>query len=118
MKKPSKELSPEEKAKRIKRGGRRARRQNMMSKDTSIRTLSIKMGRYRDALTGLTKEHDVFTETLDELLQTVESILKLPTIMKELDEMPKEEPTEEEDIDFDSEEYKQHAIDMGAEEKE
>ena len=87
MKKLSKDLSPSEKEDKMKRGARKWSRHNMQSKPTNVRTLSIKMGRYRDELSELTKEQDVFSTTLDEMLQTMEMILKLPTIMKEINEI-------------------------------
>jgi len=123
MKKLSEDLSPEEKAKKFIKGGRKFRRHDMMSKDTSVNMLSIKMGRYRDELSGFIKEHDVFSETLDELLQTVESILNLPTIIVELNEMAK---SDKEACPHCEKEFKQlsrhkcklrqAALDVGAEE--
>jgi len=95
IKELSKDLTPEEKNLRMNRGGRKHRRKDLQQKSSSIRTLSIKMGRYLDELRKVQKEHEIFADAVDELLSNVGKILKLPTVEKEfnIEESKEECPT-------------------------
>lgn len=88
----SKELSPEEKNKRMKKANRRIRRRVMQQpRSNSIRTLSIKMGRYRDQLTEVNKELEFLKDAIDEALSNLQTLFKLPIIVEAVKEFEEKE---------------------------
>ncbi len=87
MQKKSKDMSIDEKRKLADKAGRRIRRKsgrNIEKKSASIRTLSIKMGRYLDELRKVQEENVLLKDAVDALLIDMGLLLALPTIEKEM----------------------------------